>query len=82
MLTMRFHQWLMNTGLTCFTITFHFQSSFIVLSVKLNRKIVMTGDLPGLRMACVLTVVYLTAHLLLGYLPGRVEENHEILWSE
>ena len=51
--TMRFHQWLMNTGMACFTIMFHFQRPFIVLSVELNRKIVTTGDLPGLRMACV-----------------------------
>ena len=51
--TTRFHQWLMNTAVACFAITFHFQTSFIVLSVELNRKIVMTGDLPGLRMVCV-----------------------------
>ena len=42
----------------------------------------MTGGLAGLRMACVLTVVCLTVHRLLWYLPGRAEENHEILWSE
>jgi hypothetical protein len=80
--TVRFHQWLMNIGMACLTIMFHFQRSFTVLSVELNRKFVMTGDLPGLRMVCVLTVVYLTARLLLGYLSGRAEENHEILWSE
>jgi len=68
--------------MACFAMTFHFQTSFIVLSVELNRKIIMTGDLAGLRMAGVLTVVCLTVHRLLGYLPRRAEENHEILWSE
>jgi len=50
---MRFHQWLMDTGMACFTIMFHFQRPFVVLCIELNRRIVMTGDLPGLRMACV-----------------------------
>jgi hypothetical protein len=50
--TTRFHQWLLYTGMACITIVFRFQRSFIVLSVELNRKIVMTGDWPGLRMAC------------------------------
>ena len=65
-----------------FTIIFHFHRSFIVLSVELNRKIVMTDDLPGLRIACVFDSGLLNGTLLLGYFPGRAEENHEILWSE
>ena len=51
--TMRFHQWLMNTAVAYLTIIFHFQTLFIVLNVELNRKSVMIGDQPGLRMACV-----------------------------
>jgi hypothetical protein len=79
--TVRFHQWFVNTAMACFTTIFHFQRPFIVLSVELSRKIVMTGNLPGPRKACVFDSGLFNGTLSVN-LPGRAEKNHEILWSE
>jgi hypothetical protein len=68
--------------MACFTIIFHSQESFFILSVKLNRKSVMTGDLPGLRMACVLDSGLFNGTLSLRVFAWTAEENHETLWSE